>query len=62
MQVFRVAAAVMCLAFATPSAQSPERRACVTFPNGTPVAVEIADTELSRGRRLMFRGVCCPCR
>lgn len=46
---------------ATPSgAQSKESQVWVTFPNGTQVSVEIADTEGARARGLMFRETLAP--
>lgn len=51
-----VVVAIASLVLATTSgAQSTESRAWVTFPNGTKVSVEVADTEAARARGLMFR-------
>jgi hypothetical protein len=44
----------------TSGAQSTEPRAWVTFPNGTKVSVEIAETEAVRARGLMFRETLAP--
>ena len=55
MRQFFLVAAVAGLVGVTFEAQSTGLRAYVTFPNGTKVGVEIADTEATRARGLMFR-------
>ena len=55
MRQFFLVAAVAGLVGVTFEAQSIGSRAYVTFPNGTKVGVEIADTEATRARGLMFR-------
>jgi uncharacterized membrane protein (UPF0127 family) len=56
---FVVALAGLVLA-TTSGAQSRESQVWVTFPSGTKVSVEIADTEAARARGLMFRKTLAP--